>query len=497
MSKDILLVVEAVSNEKGIDKEVIFEAIELALAAATKKRFEDEGSADIRVVINRKNGEYKAYRYWTVVDNDAVPALATDLTLEEAMVIDSALKAGDIYEKEVEAESFGRIGAQAAKQIIVQKVREAERKKVVDSYSERINELVSGTVKKVTRDNVIVDLGNNAEAILPRDKLINREIFRMGDRVRALLESISVEGRGPQLVLSRTNSRMLIELFKIEVPEISEEVIEIKGAARDSGSRAKIAVKTNDKRIDPVGACVGMRGARVQAVSGELNGEKIDIVLWDDNPAQLVINAMAPAEVASIVVDEDQHSMDVAVEEGNLAMAIGRGGQNVRLASELTGWELNVMTREEAGQQQEDELRRHTNTLVSSLDIDEDLAIDLVNEGFTTLEEIAYVPMEEMLSVDGFDEDLVTELRRRAKNQLLNQAIASEEVLEGAEPLEELLTMEGMDKHLAYVLASKGLISMNDLAEQSIDDLLEIESMDEERAGKLIMTARAPWFREQ
>jgi N utilization substance protein A len=497
MSKEILLVVEAVSNEKGVDKEVIFEAIELALAAATKKRLEDEENADVRVVINRKNGDYATYRYWTVVDNDAVPGLGTELTLEEAVEIDPNLKPGDVYSTEIESESFGRIGAQAAKQIIVQKVREAERKKIVDSYAERLNELVSGTVKKVTRDNIIVDLGNNAEALLPREKLINREVFRMGDRVRALLESISTEGRGPQLILSRTSPQMLIELFKIEVPEISEEIIEIRGAARDPGSRAKIAVKTSDKRIDPVGACVGMRGARVQAVSGELNGEKIDIVLWDDNPAQLVINAMAPAEAVSIVMDEDQHSMDVAVEEGNLAMAIGRGGQNVRLASELTGWEINVMTQEEAGQQKEEEVKRYTDALINDLDIDEDLAIDLVNEGFTSLEEIAYVPMEEMLSIDGFDEDLVTELRRRAKDQLLNQAIASEESLENAQPAEDLLGMEGMDKHLALVLASKGILSMEDLAEQSVDDLLEVEGMDEEKAGKLIMTAREPWFREQ
>jgi N utilization substance protein A len=496
MSKEILLVVEAVSNEKGVDKEVIFEAIELALAAATKKRLEDEENADVRVVINRKNGDYSTYRYWVVVDNDAVPGLGTELTMEEAIEIDPNLKPGDIYSTEIESESFGRIGAQAAKQIIVQKVREAERKKIVDSYAERLNELVSGTVKKVTRDNIIVDLGNNAEALLPREKLINREVFRMGDRVRALLESISTEGRGPQLILSRTSPQMLIELFKIEVPEISEEIIEIRGAARDPGSRAKIAVKTNDKRIDPVGACVGMRGARVQAVSGELNGEKIDIILWDDNSAQLVINAMAPAEAVSIVMDEDQHSMDVAVEEGNLAMAIGRGGQNVRLASELTGWEINVMTQEEAGQQKEEELKRYTDALINDLDIDEELAVDLVNEGFTSLEEIAYVPMEEMLSIDGFDEDLVTELRRRAKDQLLNQAIASEESLENAQPAEDLLVMEGMDKHLALVLASKGILTMEDLAEQSVDDLMDVEGMDEAKAGKLIMTAREPWFQE-
>lgn len=497
MNKEILLVVEAVSNEKGVEKDVIFEAIELALAMATKKRYEDEETADIYVTIDRKTGEYETFRRWTVVDNDAVPGLGTDLTLEETQEIDPSLKPGDVHEEQVESVAFGRIGAQAAKQIIVQKVREAERAKIVDSYRERVGELVSGTVKKVTRDNVIVDLGNNAEALLPRDNLIPKEIFRMGDRVRALLAEISTEGRGPQLILSRTSSKMLVELFKIEVPEIAEEVIEIRAAARDPGSRAKIAVKTNDGRIDPVGACVGMRGARVQAVSGEFGNERIDIVLWDDNPAQLVVNAMAPAEVASIVVDEDTHSMDVAVAQENLAMAIGRSGQNVRLASELTGWVLNVMTEEEAGRQQEEEVGRYVEKFVEALDVDEELAAELVEEGFTSLEEIAYVPLEEMVAIEGFDEDLVTELRKRAKDVLLNQAIASEEALDGSEPEKDLLEMDGMERHLAFVLASRGIVSMEDLAEQSVDDLIDIEGIDEERAGQLIMTARAPWFENQ
>ncbi|WP_250655153.1 transcription termination factor NusA [Alkalimarinus coralli] len=497
MNKEILLVVEAVSNEKNVDKDVIFEAIELALAMATKKRYDEEETVDIYVTIDRKTGEYDAFRRWTVVDNDTVPGLGDDLTLEEAQEINPALKPGDIHEEQVEPAAFGRIGAQAAKQIIVQKVREAERARIVDSYRDRVGELVSGTVKKVTRDNVIVDLGNNAEALLPRDNLIPKEIFRMGDRVRALLSEISTEGRGPQLILSRTSSKMLIELFKIEVPEIAEEVIEIRAAARDPGLRSKIAVKTNDGRIDPVGACVGMRGARVQAVSGEFGNERIDIVLWDDNPAQLVVNAMAPAEVASIVVDEDTHSMSVAVAEENLAMAIGRGGQNVRLASELTGWVLNVMTEDEAGRQKEEEVGRFVENFIDALDVDEELATELVEEGFTSLEEIAYVPLEEMVAIDGFDEDLVEELRRRAKDQLLNQAIASEEALEGTEPAKDLLEMDGMERHLAFVLASKGIVSMEDLAEQSVDDLIDIEGIDEERAGQLIMTARAPWFENQ
>ncbi|WP_421868778.1 transcription termination factor NusA [Motiliproteus sp.] len=492
MNKEILLVVEAVSNEKDVPKSVIFEAIELALATATKKRYDEE--ADIRVLIDRDSGDYETFRTWRVMPDDELAQLGTELTLEEAHEKDPALVAGDVYEEQVESIAFGRIAAQTAKQVIVQKVREAERAKVVEEYLDRVGELVSGTVKKVTRDNVIVDLGNNAEALLGRDQLIGRETFRMGDRVRAVLQEVRSESRGPQLFLSRTSPEMLIELFKIEVPEISEEVIEIRGAARDPGSRAKIAVKTNDGRIDPVGACVGMRGSRVQAVSGELDGERVDIILWDDNPAQLVINAMAPAEVASIIIDEDRHSMDVAVEEDNLAMAIGRGGQNVRLASELTGWELNVMTDEEVSAKQQEESAGIAETFVEHLDIDEEFAEMLVMEGFTSLEEVAYVPLEEMLEIEGLDEEIINELRSRAKDALLNMALASEEKLDDAEPADDLLNMDGMDRHLAFVLASKGVITMEDLAEQSIDDLMEIEDMTEDKAGELIMTARAPWF---
>ncbi|NWN89909.1 transcription termination/antitermination protein NusA [Marinobacter adhaerens] len=496
MSKEILLVVEAVSNEKGVEKDVIFEAIELALATAAKKRYEDE-EADVRVSIDRRTGEYETFRRWLVVDNDAVPALGTELTLQEAEEIDPSLKPGDTYEEQAESVSFGRIGAQAAKQIIFQKVREAERSKIVDSYRDRVGELVSGTVKKVTRDNVIVDLGANAEALLPREHLIPRETFRMGDRVRSLLLEIRTDHRGPQLILSRTAPQMLIELFRIEVPEIAEDLIEVRGAARDPGSRAKIAVKTNDRRIDPVGACVGMRGSRVQAVSNELGGERVDIVLWDDNPAQLVINAMAPAEVASIVIDEDRHTMEVAVAEDNLAQAIGRNGQNVRLATDLTGWTLNVMTEDEADERQEKEFNTLVERFTTHLDVDEEFAGALIEEGFSSIEEVAYVPMEEMLAIEGFDEDTVTELRRRAKDALLSQALAGEETLDEAEPAEDLLGMEGMDRELAYKLAGMGVRTMEDLAEQSVDDLLEIEGVDEERAGQLIMAARAPWFEDQ
>lgn len=494
MNKEILLVADAVSNEKGVDKDIIFEALEVALATATKKRYDED--ADIEVNIDRETGEYETFRRWTVVADDQLALLGTEFTTEEAAEKDTSLQVGDVYSEQVENVEFGRIAAQTAKQVIVQKVREAERAKVVAEYQGREMSLVSGTVKKVTRDNIIVDLGNNAEGLLPRDQLVGREAFRMGDRIRAILMEICPEVRGPQLILSRACSEMLIELFKIEVPEISEEVIEIRSAARDPGLRAKIAVKTNDGRIDPVGACVGMRGSRVQAVSGELNNERVDIVLYDDNPAQLVINAMAPAEVESIIVDEDTQTMDVAVSEDNLAQAIGRNGQNVRLASELTQWTINVMSTDEASEKQEAESGEIVENFMNALDVDEEVAIVLVEEGFTSLEEVAYVPLEEMSSIEGFDEDIAEELRSRAKDALLTQAIASEEQLEANEPAEDLLTMDGMDKHLAYVLASKGIITMDDLAEQAIDDLMDIEDMDEERAGQLIMTARAPWFEE-
>lgn len=495
MSKEILLVAEAVSNEKGVESEVIFEAIELALAAAAKKRYEDE-EPEIRVVIDRRTGEYESFRSWTIVSNDVVPALGSELNMQEAAEIDVDLKEGDTHEEQVENPGFGRIAAQAAKQIIMQKVREAERAKITAAYEDRIGELIHGTVKKVTRDNIILDLGANAEGLLPRDQLVAREVFRIGDRTRAVLMEINPENRGPQLMLSRASNEMLIELFTIEVPEIGEETIEIKAAARDTGSRAKIAVKSNDQRIDPVGACVGMRGARVQAVSNELGNERVDIVLWDDNPAQLVINSLAPAEVESIVMDEDTNTMDVAVSEDQLAISIGRGGQNVKLASELTGWTINVMTEEEAGAKQEEESGTLVEKLMTALDLDEDVATVLVDEGFTGLEEVAYVDREEMLEIDGFDDEVVDELQSRAKDILLTQAIASEEKLEDAQPAEDLLTMEGMDQHLALVLASRGICTMEDLAEQGVDDIVGIEDIDEAKAAQLIMTARKPWFEE-
>ena len=492
MSKEVLLVVESVSNEKGVPPDVIFEALELALATATKKRYEDE--VDVRVAINRQSGEYESFRRWTVVADENFEEPDMQLTLDQAQERDSALVIDDVIEEKIESVEFGRIAAQIAKQVIVQKVREAERAQVVDAYRDRLGDIISGTVKKVTRDSVIVDLGNNAEAVLPREEMIPRETFRTGTRIRALLKDIRTENRGPQLVLSRSCPEMIIELFRIEVPEISEELIEVMGAARDPGSRAKIAVRSKDKRIDPQGACIGMRGSRVQAVSGELCGERVDIVLWDDNLAQFVINAMAPAEVASIILDEDTHAIDLAVAEDNLAQAIGRNGQNVRLASQLTGWTLNVMTEDDIRAKQEAETGDILRNFVDELDVEEEVAQMLVDEGFTTLEEIAYVPMEEMLDIDGFDEDIVNELRARAKDRLLTKALANEEKLEEAQPADDLLNMDGMDRALAFKLASQGILTMEDLAEQSVDDLLEIEGIDEARAGTLIMAARAPWF---
>ena len=495
MNKEILMVAEAVSNEKGVSEDIIFEAIELALATATKKRYDEE--SDIEVVIDRTSGDYVTKRKWLVVPDTELALLGTQFTTEEAIEVDESLAPGDVHEEVIDNVGFGRIAAQTAKQVIVQRVREAERAQVVDQYKDRLGELLAGTVKKVTRDNIILDLGNNAEGLLPRSELVGRETFRMNDRVRAILTEINEEARGPQLIMSRACKEMLIELFKIEVPEISEGVIQIRSAARDPGSRAKIAVKTGDQRIDPVGACVGMRGSRVQAVSNELDTERVDIILWDDNPAQLVINAMSPAEVESIVVDEDSNTMEVAVAEDNLAQAIGRGGQNVRLASDLTGWTINVMSTDEAIEKQEAEAGEVMETFMKALDVDEDVAGVLVEEGFTTVEEVAYVPLEEMADIEGFDEDIAEELRARAKDALLTMAIASEEEIGSTEPAQDLLEMRGMDKQLAYVLASMEVVTMEDLAEQSVDELMEIEGMTEEWAAELIMTAREPWFAEE
>lgn len=506
MNKEILTVVDVVSNEKGVAKEIIFEALEAALASATKKRY--TADIDVRVAINRGSGDYAAFRRWEVIDpvqhrvnfeldDDDPIALEfpeRQIWLADAHLREPLLKTGEFVEDPLEPADFGRIAAQTAKQVIVQKVREAERAQVVEAFQGRVGELVMGVVKRVERGTVYLDLGGNAEAIILKEHMIPREVVRPGDRVRGYLFEVRPEKRGPQLFVSRTARELLIELFKLEVPEIGEGVIEIHGAARDPGLRAKIAVRGRDNRIDPVGACVGMRGSRVQAVSNELAGERVDIILWDENPAQFVINAMSPAEVVSILVDEDAVSMDVAVIEDQLSQAIGRNGQNVRLASQLTGWELNVMTEADADTKSSAETQTAQKTFMDLLDVDEEIAVILVQEGFTSIEEIAYVPEHEMQDIEEFDETLISELRQRAKDLLLTRAIASEEKLGDARPAEDLLQMEGMDEELAYQLAARGIATMEDLAEQSVDELLEIEGLEAERAAQLIMAARAPWF---
>ncbi|HET8552716.1 MAG TPA: transcription termination factor NusA [Gammaproteobacteria bacterium] len=494
MNKEILLVADAVSNEKGVEKEVIFEAIEAALASATRKRH--SGEIDARVSIDRQTGDYDTFRRWEVLDDDAeLENPDAQLTLAEARERDPSIEPGGFIEEPLESVAFGRIAAQAAKQVIVQKVREAERAQVVEAYQDRVGELVMGIVKRLERGNVYIDLGNNAEAYIAREEMIPREAVRPGDRVRGYLREVRSEPRGPQLFVTRTAPEFLIELFKLEVPEVGQGLIEIKGAARDPGLRAKIAVQSHDQRIDPVGACVGMRGSRVQAVSNELSGERIDIILWDENVAQFVINAMSPAEVLSIVVDEDTHSMDIAVDEEKLSQAIGRGGQNVRLASELSGWELNVMSEGQAEEKSEAETRNLQDMFMKQLDVDEEVAVILVQEGFSSIEEIAYVPNSELLQIEEFDEGIVEELRGRARDVLLTQAIASEE--QHAEPADDLLNMEGMDRELAFALAARGVVTMEDLAEQAVDDLEDIDDLDAERAAALIMKAREPWFAEE
>jgi N utilization substance protein A len=496
MSKEILLVVEAVSNEKDVPKEVIFEAMEAALASATRKKA--GGDIDARVAINRETGDFSTFRRWEVVEEpgeEGLEAPERQLTLSVARERDPSVEVGGYVEEPMESLLFGRIAAQTAKQVMVQKVREAERAKVVEAYQDREGDLVTGVVKKADRGTILLDLGGNAEALVPRDHVIPRESVRPGDRLRAYLFDVRSEPKGPQLFVSRTAPELLIELFKLEVPEVGEGLIEIVAAARDPGSRAKIAVRASDSRIDPVGACVGMRGSRVQAVSNELNGERVDIILWNDNPAQFVINAMSPADVVSIVIDEEARCMDVAVKEENLSQAIGRGGQNVRLASQLTGWEINVMNEEEAAAKSEQEAGRLVESFMELLHIDEDVAAILVEEGFSTVDEIAYVPLPEMMAIHDLDEEIVTLLRDRAKDVLLTRAIASEESLD-QEPAEDLLQMDGMDEVLAFSLARNGVVTMEDLAERSVDELREMTGIDAERAAALIMKAREPWFAE-
>ncbi len=495
MGNEVLMVVDAVSREKGVDKETIFQALEAALATATRKRY--KGDIDARVSIHRDTGEYDTFRRWEVIPDEAeLEHPDRQIRLSEARARKPDIQVGEFLEERLPPVEFGRIAAQAAKQVIMQKVREAEREQVVNLYKDRVGEMVTGVVKRLERGDAIVDLGN-AEALLARSAMIPREGLRPGDRIRALLEEVKSAPRGPQLFLSRTSPKLLIELFRLEVPEAAEGLIQIHAAARDPGSRAKIAVSSVDPRVDPIGACVGMRGSRVQAVSNELAGERIDIIQWSDNPAQFVINALAPAEVKSIVVDEELHSMDVIVDEKMLSLAIGRGGQNVRLASELTGWELNIMTEEAAQQKGAAEASAAAKAFMETLDVDEEVARVLVEEGFTSLEEIAYVPKQELVAIEGFDEELVEELRRRARDVLLTRAIAEEERLRLAQPAEDLLALPGMDEHTARLLAAAGIKTREDLAEQAVDDILSIEGMTEERARELIMAARAHWFESE
>ncbi|MDQ3960013.1 MAG: transcription termination factor NusA [Pseudomonadota bacterium] len=493
MNKEILTVVEVVSNEKGVSKDIIFEALEAALMSATQRRFHED--VDIRVSINRHTGDYEAFRRWEVIDDTLPEFPERQLLLSEARKIRADINPGQFIEQPIEAAAFGRIAAQTARQVIVQKVREAERAQIVEAYQSRKGQLVAGIVKRLERGTVTLELSGNVEGLILREEMIPREAVRMGDRLRGYLSDVRAEKRGPQLFVSRTATEFLIELFKIEVPEIGEGLIEILGAARDPGLRAKIAVRSKDPRIDPVGACVGMRGSRVQAVSNELAGERVDIIPWNENPAQFVINAMAPAEVVSILVDEDAHSMDVAVVEDQLSQAIGRNGQNVRLASQLTGWELNVMSESAAAKKSQTEAQSTQKLFMEYLDVDEEIAAILVQEGFSTIEEVAYVPEKELLAIEEFDEALVNELRQRAKDLLLTRAIAAEEQRNDAKPAEDLLTLEGMDEELAYNLAGRGILTIEDLAEQSIDELIGFGEITEERAGQLIMAARAPWFK--
>ena len=498
MSKEILMVVDAVSNEKGVEKDIIFEAIEAALASATRRKHGED--IEVRVAIDRETGEYDTFRRWLVFEDESTELETPDCELRmiDAVDVDESAEPGGYVEIPMDSVEFGRIAAQTAKQVIVQKVREAEREQVVEEYLGREGEMLSGLVKRVDRNGVYIDLGGNAEGFVPREQMVPREPVRPQDRIKALLTEVRSEIRGPQLFMTRTSPQFLVELFKIEVPEVGQGLIDILGAARDPGLRAKIAVRSNDSRIDAVGACVGMRGSRVQAVSNELAGERVDIILWDDNSAQFVVNAMSPAEVVSIVVDEDKHSMDIAVEEDKLSQAIGRGGQNIRLASELSGWELNVMTAQDAEEKSESETKNLIGMFSEQLDVDEEVSLILVQEGFSTIEEVAYVPAAELVAIEEFDEGIVDELRSRARDVLLTQAIVQEEKIDEVEPAEDLLSLEGMEKGLAFILASKGVVTREDLAELATDDLLEIyEELGEEKAAALIMKARAHWFEEE
>jgi N utilization substance protein A len=490
MSREVLLLVDALAREKNVDKEIVFGALESALASATKKRFSEE-EADVRVNINRQTGEYESFRCWQVMDDETFETPELHIKLEEAQKRDPDIQMDEFIEEPLENIDFGRIGAQAAKQVIFQKIRDAEREQILADFMERNEHLVSGTIKRIERGNAIVEFGK-IEALLPRDQMIPKENLRVGDRVRAYLLRVDRTVRGPQIILSRITAEFLKKLFELEVPEIEEGILQIVSASRDAGSRAKIAVRTNDPRLDPIGTCVGMRGSRVQAVTNELAGERVDIILWAEDPATFVINALAPAEVSSIMVDEDKHSMDVVIEEENLAQAIGRGGQNVRLATDLTGWVINLMTVEQSAEKNAQEFSVIRDLFVAKLDVDEEVADILVQEGFNTLEEVAYVELEEMLAIEALDEATVNELRSRARNALLTAAIVNEEQVEHG--IEDLRKIDGMDEETARTLAGKGITTQDQLADLDGDELVELTGMDNERANQLIMTARAPWF---
>lgn len=489
MSREILLLVDVLAREKNVTKDIVFGALELALASATKKRIHDE--ANVRVVVDRETGDFETFRRWEIVDDGDYLHEEHQIPLSDAIKQDPEVEVGDFLEEALEPIDFGRIGAQAAKQVILQKIRDAEREQILNDFLNRKEHLVTGSVKRMERGNAIIETGK-IEAILPRDQMIPRENLRVGDRVKAFLLRIDRSARGPQLVLSRTAPEFIIKLFAQEVPEVDDGLLEIKAAARDPGMRAKIAVKSNDQRIDPIGTCVGMRGMRVTAVTNELAGERVDIVLWSADPAQFVIGALAPAEVSSIIVDEDKHSMDVVVDEQNLAMAIGRGGQNVRLASEMTGWAINLMTEEESKTLVEAEAAAIRVLFMEKLDVDEEVANIMIDEGFSTLEEVAYVPLHEMLEIEAFDEATVQELRERARNVLLTEAIVTEEKLEDV--ADDMLGLDGMDKALAGKLAGSGIKTRDDLADLAVDELTEMTGIDAQRAKQLITTARAHWF---
>ena len=490
--RELLLMVDALAREKNVPRDVVFAALERALASAMKKRYKDE--VDIRVAISREDGSYRGFRRWQVVPDGELDDHDLQIILSEARKQDPDIQLEDFIEEELEEIEFGRIGAQAAKQVILQKIRDAEREQIINDFLSRGDSLLSGTIKRVDREGAIIESGR-IEARLPRDQMIPKENLRNGDRVRAWVSRINREGRGPQLFLSRTAPEFIMKLFELEVPEIEQGLLQIRAAARDPGVRAKIAVHATDSRVDPIGTCVGVRGSRVQAVTQELAGERVDIVLWSEDPAQFVIGALAPANVSSILVDEERHVMDVVVDEDNLALAIGTGGRNVRLASELTGWQINLMSAEESEKKQEDERAAIRGVFMERLDVDAEVADILIDEGFTSLEEIAYVPLNEMLEIEAFDEDTVNELRERARNALLTQAIATEEKLN--ETADDLLSLEGMDRELAVKLAEANVRTRDDLAELAVDELIEITELDEERAKALILKAREHWFVEE